>query len=136
MTPTPQPARAAYPLRTVPEANPGLRRARWILRITIALAVVGVSVVVGAVLLENEVERYDVAGLIGEHRPFANVAELTDSLNAELYPDGKDVFIARPDPTYTGTTLIVWGDWFQRRRVRLAIEARLAHGGDDPRQGC
>ena len=120
----------------MPEANHGLRRARWILRVTLALAVVGVAVVAGRLLLDDSSERYEVAGLVGEGRPFANVAELTDSLNAELCPDGESIFIARPDPGYSGTGLVVWGNWFERRRVRNAIEARLEQAGDGPLEGC
>jgi hypothetical protein len=113
------------------EANPGLRRARWILRVALLLAAVGVAAVTWGILRETvlhaEMHRYDAAGLVGDGRPFAGVQELAAALRAEMSAAGRSGFLVNGIPGEPAT-IAVYADWFDRRAILAAMERRGAQG--------
>lgn len=116
----------------MPQPHPGIRRARWILRVTITLVVLGVGTAV-AMTVADELDdtkciRYDVADLVGEGRAYANPDTLIAAVRDEFGPAGRDLLLFEVHAASERTAISVVGNWFTQRRVLAVLDEHAAPG--------
>lgn len=115
----------------------GLRRARIILVVTLALVTAGLGLHAWAwfddAILEAKCYRYDVSDLVGAGHPFSDPEPLIASLQAELAPDGRRFVIFGVHPEQSTRGLSVYGNWFAQQRVLAALDRRAGRSVERPR---